>query len=132
MSILYVDTSALLKRVVSEANSPNVREAFRQHHRDGDLLVSSSLAWLEVWRALRRLQFEDVAAGVSAALSGVGELPLSDGILRRARKVGTESLRSLDAIHLASALSADADSLMTFDPRLAQAADAIGVTVLQP
>ena len=132
MSILYVDTSALLKRVVSEANSPNVREEFRQHHLDGDLLVSSSLAWLEVWRALRRLQFEDVAAGVSAALSGVGELPLSDGILRRARKVGTESLRSLDAIHLASALSAGAESLMTFDLRLAQAADAIGVTVLQP
>lgn len=132
MSILYVDTSALLKRVVSEANSPNVREAFRQHYRDGDLLVSSSLAWLEVWRALRRLQFEDVAAGVSAALSGVGELPLSDGILRRARKVGTESLRSLDAIHLASALSAGAESLMTFDLRLVQAADALGVTVLQP
>ena len=64
-------------------------------------------------------------------MSGVGELPLNDGVLRRARKVGTENLRSLDAIHLASAVMVEADSLMTFDLRLAQAADAIGVAVLQ-
>lgn len=132
MSIVYVDTSALLKRAVAEANSLNVREAFRQHHRDGDLVVSSSLAWLEVWRALRRLQFEDVGAGVSAAMSGVGELPLSDGVLRRARKVGTENLRSLDAIHLASAVMVGADSVMTYDDRLGEAVRSMGMTVLSP
>ena len=65
-------------------------------------------------------------------MSGVGELPLSDGVLRRARKVGTENLRSLDAIHLASAVMVGADSVMTYDDRLGEAVRSMGMTVLSP
>lgn len=49
-------------------------------------------------------------------------------------KVGDSALRTLDAIHLAAALSLgdDLDALITYDRRLAQAADDLGITVEAP
>ena len=132
MTVLYVDTSALLKRVVVEAESTAVRMVLSQRHVAGDLLTASSVAWLEVWRSLRRAAVVDVEAVAQAALSGIAELPLDDLLLRRACRVGAHELRSLDAIHLASAITARADAVLTYDKRLAEAAAAVGLAVLAP
>ena len=132
MTVLYVDSSALLKRVVVEAESFAVRAMLRERHLAGDLLTASSLAWLEVWRSLRRAGVEDLEEVVAAALSGVAEHTLDEAVLQRARRVGTDELRSLDAIHLASAIAVGADAILTYDTRLAGAAAAVGLVALAP
>ncbi len=62
----------------------------------------------------------------------MAEFPLSDDVVTRAREVGNDELRSLDAIHLASALAVGADTLLTYDMRLADSAAATGLEILQP
>ena len=132
MSVVYVDTSALLKRVVEEAESRAVRALLRERNSTGDLLTASSVAWLEVWRSLRRSGAADVEGASAAAMSGVAEFPLDDSTLSRAWRVGPDELRTLDAIHLASAIRVGADVILTYDKRLAEAAAAVGLAVLAP
>lgn len=132
MTVLYVDSSALLKRVVIEAESSAVRVLLRESNAAGHLLTASSLAWLEVWRALRRGGLANVPSVARRAVSGIAEFPLSEAVLVRARGVGGHRLRSLDAIHLTSALAVRADRLLTYDDRLADSATDAGVTVLRP
>lgn len=132
MTVLYVDSSALLKRVILEAESSRVRALLRDRAHAREVLTASSLAWVEVWRALRRAGTADVEALVRAALSGIAEFPLDEAVLLRARRVGPDSLRTLDAVHLASALAVGADELLTYDERLAAAAGLAGIEVLAP
>lgn len=132
MSVFYVDTSALLKRVIVEPESSAVRALLRRTDGLGDLLTSSSLAWLEVWRALRRLGQTNIQATVRRATSGIAAFPLGEATLEHARRVGTDDLRSLDAVHLAAALDVGAESLLTYDVRLADSASALGLQVLAP
>ena len=132
MSTVYVDSSALLKRVVLEAESSAVRSLLLERDAAGDLLTASSLAWVEVWRSLRRAGATDLEATVEAALSGVARYAWNDTVLGRAQRVGLDTLRSLDAIHLASALTVGAESILTYDERLAESAEAVGLRVLAP
>ena len=132
MTVVYLDTSALLKRVVVESESAAVRRVLRERFAAGDLLTSSSLAWLEVWRSFRRAGVDDVPRAAGAAMSGVAEFPLDDAVLERARRVGSDELRALDAIHLAAAIAVGATEILTYDKRMAEAAGAMGLSVLAP
>lgn len=130
--IVYADSSALLKRVIIETESAAARDALARHVTAGDLVTASSLAWLEVWRSLRRAGARGVEDLASLAMSGVAEHELSADVLARARRVGTDALRTLDAVHLASALAVGADVLLTYDGRLADTARTVGVEVTSP
>lgn len=132
MTIIYLDSSAVLKRVIVEGESAQLAVLLRERSNAGDLLTASSLTWLEVWRALRRASVIDVHSTARAALSGVAEFPLSDAVLTRARHIGPEQLRSLDAVHLASAVAVSADAIVTYDERLAAAANSLGIEVRAP
>ena len=57
---------------------------------------------------------------------------MTDGILERARRIEPEFLRSLDAIHLASAVAVAATRILTYDARLADAAAVAGFDVVSP
>jgi len=133
---VYVDSSALIKRVVIEAESDALEETLQLHVGNSDALLSSSLAWIEVSRALRgRLEGmhrDGVAAAVEDSLSGVGERPITPDVVSLARRIGPAVLRSLDAIHLATAVLLDADVVLTYDDRLAAAARHNDLTVLSP
>jgi predicted nucleic acid-binding protein len=133
---VYVDSSAVLKRSVVEAESDAVEEVLGHHIDDGDPLVSSSLAWIEVSRALRsRLDGEDhdvINEAIEDALSGIAERPIAADVVSLARRIGPNVLRSLDAIHLATAILVDADVVITYDDRLAAAARHNDVTVSAP
>ena len=61
----------------------------------------------------------------------IGE-PITDDILRVAARIASPTLRSLDAIHLATAMHVQPDAMLTCDRRLATAAEAQGLTVLAP
>jgi predicted nucleic acid-binding protein len=133
---VYVDSSALIKRAVAERESEAVEEALEQHVEAQDALVSSTLAWIEIGRALRaRLDREDhdvVIEAIDDALSGIAERPITADVVSLARRIEPNVLRSLDAIHLATAVLLDADTVMTYDDRLAGAARHNGLTVSAP
>lgn len=132
---VYLDSSALIKRVVAEDESEALADALDDCVAQGDALVSSSLAWIEVTRALQARQdspkpFEPGIA--DDAMSGVAEHPISSEVVALARRVSPPVLRTLDAIHLASALVLDADIMIAYDKRLTDACTANGFDVLAP
>lgn len=133
---VYVDTSALIKRAVMEAESLALRKALRRHTDEQDALVSSTLAWIEISRALRnRLPHEpalQIMAADEEATSGIAEWPIGPEIVGLARRINPTVLRSLDAIHLATAVLVDAHLMITYDDRLAEAAVANGIKVSAP
>ena len=121
---IYLDSSALLKRVFQEAESEHLRVALRGHADEHAALLSSRLASIEVGRAIRmRLDAGHAAAAdiVDDAMSGVAEYPIADEAISLGQRLNPNRLRSLDAIHVASAMLLDADLLITYDDRMADA-----------
>ncbi|MDI2029946.1 PIN domain-containing protein [Saccharopolyspora sp. TS4A08] len=132
---VYLDSSALIKRVVREAESLALVDEIDDLHRQGALLVSATLAWTEVARVLRvarEASYQEIADDLRNAMLGVAEHPLDFEIMNLSRRVDPHRLRSLDAIHLAAAIALDADLLITYDDRLAAAALASGIPVASP
>jgi uncharacterized protein len=127
---LYVDTSALLKRIFIEDESPQVRAILHARNASGDLIASSELTWIEVARAMLRAGVSDIGGALSAACAGIGLHRLSPIVMDRARTIGPANLRSLDAIHLSAAISLGAAEILTFDRRLAEAAESVGVKAI--
>lgn len=134
---VYVDSSALLKRVLDEAESGALEALLGDHVDRGDAVVCSSLGWIEVSRALRS-RLADAGDGTSVddwcevAMSGVLERPIDAEVVALARRLGPPVLRSLDAVHLASALLTDVDVLVAYDERLLGAARHHRLTTASP
>ncbi len=95
--------------------------------------TSSALLGVEAVRACRRLG-EIVADSAERGLSDIALIPMDDQVLAVARRLDPSELRSLDAIHLATALSIGTDlgGLFSYDDRLTAAATAAGLPVLAP
>jgi predicted nucleic acid-binding protein len=125
----YVDSSAIVKLAVREPESRVLR---RYLHRRRPVL-SSALAQTEVLRALIAAGEPALAAG-RRALAGFDLVRVNDRILRRAGTLHPAELRSLDAIHLATAteLMADVREIVTYDVRMADAARGMGFKVSSP
>lgn len=129
--ILYVDTSALVKTVLTEAESPAVLSTLRT--LSADQVWSSALTRTELVRAVAR----SPAGRVEVArqrLARTSLVAISDVLLDAAAALTPVTLRSLDAIHLATALSLGGDlaAVLTYDDRMADAARSHGLTVLAP
>lgn len=125
----YLDASALVKLAIREPES----EALRRYLRRRRPLVSSALARTEVVRALAPLGSEAVERGRDV-LTRIDLLRISDRVLDAAGLLAPPDLRSLDAIHLASAeqFGSDLKSFVTYDVRLASAATSRGLPVVRP
>lgn len=128
-AVAYVDSSALVKLVMEEPGST----ALRGYLHDHDLLASSRILSVEVRRALMRHSApnHDFADEVLRSLLVVD---LDASVATVAGRIGPPALRSLDAIHLASALELGEDlgAFVTYDERLAEAARALGMPVASP
>jgi len=129
----YVDSSALLKRYVEEADSAAADALLRA---DSELLTARHTI-VEVRRNLVRLLSgrELVAARLAFAddLRSVSIIELDEATCESAAMIAeTVSVRTLDALHLAAAqrVSAPGAAFLTFDLRQAQAARALGLTVV--
>ena len=132
---VYVHSSALLKRVIEEAESDQLRVALRGHVDERAVLVSSRLASIEVSRAIRLrfdLGYAAAADFVDDAMSGVSEYPIGDEVVSLSQRLNPDRLRSLDAIHVASAMLLDADLLVTYDDRMAVAGQHNGLRCAAP
>lgn len=128
---VYLDSSAIVKLVITESES---QALFAALDRWSDR-VSSALATVEVHRALRRTdQPKSAHLRANDVLNSLTLIRLDDPVLMRAASFSNPGIRSLDAIHLASALSIgdDPEALITYDDRLARLAQLEGLTVLHP
>ena len=97
--MLYLDSSAIVKLVVREPGSSALVDAVSA---DPDV-VSSAIAYTEVMRAIRRAGGPTRRA--EQVLRSIALVPVDQAILREAATFAPASLRSLDAVHLVSALS---------------------------
>jgi len=128
MTVAYVDASALTKLVLAEHDSAPMLRWYVESER----VLCSRVGIVEMRRAARRREHDPVHLDTIAASVEVIELDTIVG--RRAAMLLPTSLRSLDAIHLASALviAAEVDAFVTYDVRLAEAAREAGLPVVVP
>ena len=129
----YVDSSALLKRYVEETDSATADALLR-----GDrALLTARHTIVEVRRNLARLlSGRDLAAARAAFaddLHSISIIELDDATCESAAAIAeTTGVRTLDALHLAAAqrVLEPGMGFLTFDLRQAQAARALGLTVV--
>ncbi|MDQ6798765.1 MAG: type II toxin-antitoxin system VapC family toxin [Actinomycetota bacterium] len=129
MAAVYLDSSAIVKLAVREPES----DALRKHLRRRRPWVSSALARTEVLRSLLASGEDAVAAG-RAVLARCDLVRVNDRMLNLAGTMGPAELRSLDAIHLATAerLRDEISELVVYDQRMADAARQLGHRVSSP
>ena len=129
MPATYLDSSALVKLVVDEPDSTALRRYLRRRRP----LISSALARTEVLRAVL-LEGEDGLARARAVLASVDLIRVNDRVLNAAGVLRPDDVRSLDAIHLATAqqLGSDLGRLVTYDDRMLAAAASLGLRTHAP
>jgi hypothetical protein len=129
--VIYLDASALVKIVVAEPESGALLAFLRSRPER----MSSALSLTEVPRALRRAQFDGaVRRRAQRVLARLALVDVDRRILSAAAALEPSALRTLDAIHLATALVVreDLDGLVTYDRHLAAAAERLDLEVLAP
>lgn len=128
-SLVYADSSALVKLVDEELESA----ALRTHLGATPRVASSALARVEVLRAARTYGSTAIERA-QRVLRTLELVPLTDTVLDAAAALDDAVLRSLDAIHVASAmlLRQELSEIITYDRRMAAAAAAHGLTVAAP
>lgn len=126
----YLDTSALVKLVVAEAETAALQDWLAASDRQP---VSCDLVRTELLRAVRRTD-PSLAVLARAVLDAITLLEVTTAHFEGAGRLDPTILRTLDAIHLAAALDLgdDLEGLVSYDERLADAARANGVPVVTP
>lgn len=127
--VVYVDASALAKLIVDETEGDDLRAFLAPIHRQATSIVGR----VEVERTIAR-RAPARLAHVASLLDDLVFVGLEPDLAAAAATVGPPALRTLDAIHLASAaaLGDDLEAFVTYDRRLAEAARALGMPVASP
>ena len=129
MAATYLDSSALVKLAVEEPESGALRRYLRRRRP----VVASALARTEVLRALL-LEGDEALTRGRAVLARVELIRVNERILTAAAMLRPEHIRSLDAIHLATAqgLATDLARVVTYDERMLDAAKQLGIRTAAP
>jgi hypothetical protein len=119
----------VVKLIVAEPETAALRSFLAKH----STFVSSRLTAVEVARALARAGIE-VDDALERVLSGIHQVAIGEPILAAASRLRPPSLRTLDAIHLSTAMAAGSDIavLVSYDRRLTEAAAAAGIPTASP
>lgn len=125
--VAYLDSSALVKLLLREAETDALRGELGAWPARG----SSRLAEVEVSRVAAR---EGIPTSVAAELLAGLALYRVDPVIPEARRIATGRLRSLDAVHIATALSMGANLgvLVTYDGQMQEEAERLGLSALAP
>lgn len=128
--LVYLDATALVKLVLREPETNALVAALASDAK----LVTSEIAEVEVLRALQRVAGEHAIESARSKLENVRLLPISQRIRRRACELAPVTLRTLDALHLATALDLGEllDVVYAYDTRLSEASMQTGLRVLAP
>lgn len=129
MRTVYLDTSVLGRVLLDEPDTPAIRRELGRFEGH----ISSGLLSVELHRLGLR---ENMLTHVAELLTGKVLIPLDEEILAVARTIAPPTVATLDAIHLATAVSLSnagkLDALMTYDKQLAIGAREHGLEVLAP
>ena len=128
--VAYLDTSAVVKLLVQEPETAALRRRLGGWPRR----ASAALLRVELLRAVRRAGLPRLMEGARRQLASIHLIRLDDDLLERATDIEPATVRSLDAIHLATALSIGSDlaAVVTYDARMSAAAHALGLPVIAP
>ncbi|MCW2653879.1 MAG: hypothetical protein JWR32_4855 [Mycobacterium sp.] len=130
--MIYLDTSALVKFVANEPESAALRTylGLRTEHN----WFTAALTRTELIRAASRTANHSAVEHARTLLASLDIVALTDRLLDTAAALAPASLRTLDAIHLAAAVTAgpQLDAIVTYDDRMSSAASDAGLTVAQP
>lgn len=128
--MIVVDTSALAKLLVAEEQSDALRRALAGRSATGEEFAISTIAVTELRRLAIRLDVSPER--IEPIVGQFRVLRLTESVLQLAGRLPTRHLGTLDAIHLATALAAEATALLTYDRRQAEAAEREGVAPISP
>jgi hypothetical protein len=131
--LIYLDTSAIVKLVRAEPESAELVEWLNSRDEE---TVTSVLAEVETVRALRR-EAPELLADVSSVLGQIARFDIDAAVRAAAAAYPSPGLRSLDAIHLATAdqlgaAGASVTAFVTYDKTLARVAMEAGMSVIGP
>ena len=131
--MIYLDSSAIVKMIRPEAESRELVEWLNRRHEPA---VTSVLAEVEVPRALRRSSPAHLAA-MPAVLARISRIEMDAAVRATAGAYLTDALRSLDAVHLATAevlvaSGKTVSAFVTYDARQAGAVEPTGIRVEIP
>ena len=131
--MIYLDSSAIVKLIRVEAESPDLRDWL---NAQGAPPVTSVLAEVEVPRALRRSGPAHLAV-MPGVLARISRIDIDASVRATAAAYVDDALRSLDAIHLATAevlvaSGKTVSAFITYDRRQAAAVVASGMAVAAP
>ena len=124
----YIDSSAIIKLIVAEKESPDLKNYI------SDGLLTSEIARVEVLRTVT-MNAPDFVASAKKVLGALNTVDINASILYMAEDFGSEvSLRTLDAIHVATALSVRdvIEGVITYDKGMSKDAKALGLSVVSP
>jgi predicted nucleic acid-binding protein len=128
LTVAYVDASALTKLALDEPGS----DAMRRWYLEATRVICSRIGIAETRRAVTRREHDP--AHLETVLGSVEVIDFDAAIAGHAGTIGPAALRTLDAIHLASAMAVmgELDAFVTYDDRQADAARAVGLPVVRP
>lgn len=127
---VYLATSAAAKLVVEEPESEALVAFLDDPRPNDDSVISSALLETELRRLGVRL--DAAQSTITDVLVRVDLVEPDRALFLAAGLLPGTSLRSLDALHLATALRVDADLVVAYDRRLLDAAKSVGLATLSP
>jgi predicted nucleic acid-binding protein len=129
-TLLYLDSSALVKLVVAEPETPALLEFLGKWPQR----VSSALVRVEVLRAVKRIGASPaVHRRASRVLARLALVRIDDVVVAMAARIAPPELRTLDAIHVATARSIEGlGGIVSYDQRLGRAAARARLRVWSP
>lgn len=131
MALYYLDTSAAFKLLAAEEHADAFLEFYREHRNDD--WISSDLLRIEITRTVSR-HWRALIPDAQRLLDAFEYVQIDEDVVRTAMVEPDPLLRSLDAIHLATArlLGPGLTAMLTYDDRLEKAAEAAGIPVHVP
>ena len=128
--VWYADTSAVVKLVVAESESVALRSWVLEPGRE---LVAFDLVRTELFRVVRRVA-PQLMMQARTVLEAITLVQVATSVFEHAGRLDPADLRSLEALHLAAALDLgdDLEGVLTYDERLAEAANSNGLRTVAP
>ena len=132
--MIYMDTSALTKLIIAEHESDALTMWVAEQTEAHESLTTSDVGRIELMRTAARLDDDEIFDHARYVANWINGASVTEEIVAGAERIGLPTLRSLDAIHLASAVSIheQLSAFVSYDKRLLDAARAEGLTVVSP
>ena len=125
---LYVDTNILLAGLTAEPDETELSTQTSISHGQGNSFISSVLTAVEIDRVLRR-GGDSYTQVTPTLLHGIDLMSITPRVVDLARSFPVRYLKTLDALHLATALLSNCDAVMTLDQQFARACEDVGLAV---